>query len=105
MRHTLKYAGEVVVILMGAGKTPVGEALAAALGWRVAEHDEPRALHAIVAGVLGRREHVVITTRTLSETEQANVRGDLHGVRFVDLSEQRGSPGEIAGALRGDFGF
>lgn len=85
--------------------TAVGEALAAELGWRTAASDDAHALQEIVAGVLGRRQHLVITTRPLSAEEHAIVRGDLHGVRFVDLLDQRGTASETVVAIRRDFGL
>ena len=101
----LKYAGEVVVILMGAGKMTVGEGLAAAIEWPIVSCDEPRALRAIVERALGRREHRVIASTPLSAADQAMVRGTLHRVRFVDLTDQHGAVADIVGAIRRDFGI
>ena len=95
----------MVVILTGAGKMTIGEALAAELGWRIESCDEPYALHTIVAHALGRREHRVIASRALSPDAAAIVRRDLHHVRFVDLSDHRGSTADIVGAIRREFGF
>lgn len=94
-----------MVILTGAGKMTIGEALAAELGWRIESCDEPYALHTMVAHVLGRREHRVIASRALSAEAAALVRGDLHGVRLVDLSDHRGSTADSVGAIRRDFGL
>jgi hypothetical protein len=94
----------VVVILMGAGKMTVGEALAAAVGWPIVSCDDARALRAIVERALERREHRVIASTPIGDSDQAVVRGDLHGVRFVDLSEQRGSTGDIVREIRRRFG-
>ena len=90
---------------MGAAKTTVGEALAAALGWHIASGDDPHALHTVVAQVLGRREHRVVASGALSAGDQTIVRGDLLGVRFVDLADQHGSTADIVGAIRHEFGL
>lgn len=95
----------MVVILTGAGKMTIGEALAAELGWRIESCDEPHALHTIVAHVLGRREHRVIASPALSADAAAMVRGGLHHVRIVDLSGYRGSTADIVGAIRREFGI
>lgn len=93
------------MILTGAGTMTIGEALAAELGWRIETCDDPHALHAIVAHVLGRREHRVIASRPLRADAAAIVRGGLHRVRVVDLSQYRGSTADIVGAIRREYGF
>jgi hypothetical protein len=97
----------VVVILMAVGSeaTAVGRALAGSLQWPLIDAHGPRALHAIVAAVLGRREHAIVTSPPLTIDDEAIVRGELHGVRFVDLTDRRGSADEIVGAIRDEFGL
>jgi hypothetical protein len=118
MRHTrladecrdriLKYAASVVVILMGAndtGAAAAARALSASLGWPHTRGGDLRALHAAIAHVLGRREHLIIAAGALTAEEQHTVRGDLLGVRFVDLTEPRGNTEEIVRSIRREFGF
>jgi hypothetical protein len=98
----------VVVVLMGAagdGAAVIAHMLGADVGWPVAEWPAPGAIRAMVARTLGRREHLIIASSPLSPDDQQSVRGDLHGVRFVDLSVRRDSPAEIVAALRRDFGL
>jgi gluconokinase len=102
----------MVIIVMGvtgAGKTTVGTALAAELGWRFVEGDQLHppanvakmragialadadrapwlaAVHAIVTRAIDRREHVVVACSALKERYRESLRGSLHGVRFVLL--------------------
>jgi gluconokinase len=102
----------VVVILMGAagsGKTVVGRALAAELGWGVADADDFHspanvermrrgvgltdaergpwlaALHAAIARAADRREHLAVACSALKERYRQTLRGDVRGVRFVHL--------------------
>jgi hypothetical protein len=89
----------------GGERSAIGRALAGALGWRVAEARDQHALHATAAAVLGRREHLVVTTPPLTTDEQAIVRGDLHDVRFVDLTSQSGDPDTSVRAIRDEFGL
>jgi hypothetical protein len=98
----------VVVILMGvagAGTTTIGAALAQDLGWLHVAAADPHELHVIVARTLGRREHLVVTSRWLAASEQEAVRGELHGVRFVDLAQQSRSDTDIVHAIRYEFGL
>jgi gluconokinase len=102
----------VVVIVMGAagaGKTTVGQALAAALGWCFVEGDDYHsveavakmrggqpltdtdrrpwlaALHAVIDAAIARREAAVVTCSALHERYREVLRGTLRGVRFVYL--------------------
>jgi gluconokinase len=102
----------MVIIVMGvtgAGKTTVGTALAAALGWRFVEGDQLHppanvakmhagtplsdadrapwlaAVHAIVAHAIDRREHLVVACSALKERYRVALRGELWNVRFVLL--------------------
>jgi hypothetical protein len=98
----------VVVILMGAagdGAAVIAHSLAVEIGWPVAEWPEPGALGAMVARTLGRREHLVITSAPLTSRDQQVVRGDLHGVRFVNLADHHGAPADIVRTIRRDFGL
>jgi hypothetical protein len=98
----------VVVILMGvagAGTTTIGRALAQDLGWRHVAAADPHALHVIVVRTLGRREHLVVTSRPLTASEQEVVRRDLHGVRFVDLAQQPRADADNVRAIRREFGL
>ncbi len=93
----------------GAGKTTVGQALAAAVRWRFVEGDEYHsvdavakmrggqalsdadrrpwlaALHAVVAAAVARRGPLVLTCSALHERYREVLRGTLRGVRFVFL--------------------
>jgi hypothetical protein len=98
----------VVVILMGAAGSrtaTIGRALAETLGWPLLDAQAPEALHRAVARTLGRREHLVVASVPLSPADQDIVRGDLRGVRFVDLTDQHDDPDEIVGAIQREFGF
>jgi carbohydrate kinase (thermoresistant glucokinase family) len=102
----------VVVVLIGAagaGKTTVGTALAAALGWRFVDGDDYHAsssiakmrsgvplsdgdrgpwlasLHRVIAAALDRREHLVVACSALRDRYRRTLEGDLHPVRFVYL--------------------
>jgi hypothetical protein len=79
----------VVVILIGeAGSSrTIGQALAAALGWRF--EASAADLRGTVARAAGRREPLVTAAPGLSAAEQDFVRGELREVRFVRLG--RGS--------------
>jgi hypothetical protein len=98
----------VVIILMGAddtGAAAAARALAADLGWPRTTGGDPYAVHAAIAHVLGRREHLVVASDPLTADEQQTVRGDLHGVRFVDLTEPPEDTDEIVRSVRREFGL
>jgi hypothetical protein len=98
----------VVVILMGVagdGAAIIAHTLAAEIGWPVAEWPAPGALPGIVSRTLGRREHLLVTSAPLSPSDQDSVRGDLRGVRFVDLTDRREDPDEIVRTIRLEFGL
>jgi gluconokinase len=102
----------MVIIVMGvtgAGKTTIGMALAAELGWRFVEGDQLHppanvakmhsgsslsdddrapwlaAVHAIAARAIDRRERLVVACSALKERYRETLRGNLHTVRFVLL--------------------
>jgi gluconate kinase len=103
----------MVIVFVGAGaggRIAMGRALASELGWpfldaeavHAATHPggppsgvAPRAgvdrtsrtaaLHAIIARVIGRREHLVVACAPLAPGERESLKGDLRTVRFVDL--------------------
>ena len=102
----------MVIIMMGvagAGKTTIGHALAAELGWTFVDADvlhsehslqklgsgvplneADRApwiarLHAVIERAIGRREHTIVACSALKERYRHALRGDLHPVRFVYL--------------------
>jgi len=108
----------VVVIVMGAagaGKSTVGGALAAALGFRFVEGDDYHSaaavekmragialtdadrrpwlamLHDIIATAAGRREPLVVACSALHQRYRDTLRGDLRGVRFVFLKADEGT--------------
>ena len=83
----------------------IAQTLAAEIGWPVAEWPAPGALPGIVARTLGRREHLLVTSAPLSAADQDTVRGDRHGVRFVDLADRGADPDEIVRAIRLEFGL
>jgi gluconokinase len=103
----------VVIILMGvagSGKTAVGRALAAVLGWRFEDADAYHqsssiakmrrgiplsdadrapwlaALHALVARSADRREPLVLACSALKEEYRQKLAGGLARVRFVHLT-------------------
>ena len=94
------------MLMSGAGISPpaIGPAVAAELDWPLVESDDPLALHAMAASVLGRRQHLLAVTPPLTQLDQQTIRGDLLGVRFLDLSNGPASPGEIVAAMRREFG-
>lgn len=93
----------------GAGKTTVGRALAATLGWRFVDADDLHpsgnvakmragipltdadrmpwlgAIDALVFRAIDRREHLVIACSALKERYRDDLRKGRHGVRFVHL--------------------
>ena len=102
----------MVIVLAGAagaGKTTVGRALAAALGWRFADADAYHApadvakmrtgialtdadraawlttLHGLIATAIDRRESLVLACSALKQRYRDILRGNLRGVRFVYL--------------------
>jgi gluconokinase len=102
----------VVVILMGvagSGKTLIGRALAAELGWRFVDADDLQpssnvermragiplddrdrapwldALHAAIARAIDRRESLVLACSALKEHYRRTLRGGLRQIRFVHL--------------------
>lgn len=105
-----------MIILMGpagAGKTTVGKALAADLGWLFVDGDDYhspanvarmasgaglsdverdswlRDLHAIIARAMDRRDHLVLACSALKARYRDVLRGDLRPVRFVYLKAAR----------------
>ena len=97
----------MVVILIGSNRSRaarIGRALADALGWPSVDADDPHALHTLVATVLGRRQHLVAAAAPLSTRDQESVRGHLHNVRFVDVTDTAQPPGEVVGWIRREFG-
>jgi gluconokinase len=98
-----------VIGAAGAGKTTLGQLLAAQLGWRFVEGDDyhsPAAvakmragtplndadrepwlarLHTVAATAIDRREHAVIACSALKQRYRDLLRGTLRGVRFVYL--------------------
>lgn len=89
----------------GARTATIGRSLADELGWPLVEEDDPHALHAVSAHVLGRREHAVIAAHALSARDRETVHGELRRVRFVDLSQHAGAPDTIVRAIRREFGI
>ena len=99
----------VVMGVAGAGKTTLGRALAAALGWRFVDGDDLHppanvrkmsagipleeadrvpwltAVHAAIARAIDRRDPTVVACSALEVRYRLALRGDLRGVRFVYL--------------------
>jgi len=93
----------------GAGKTTIGAALAAELGWPFVDGDDRHppgnvekmhagialtdvdrapwlaSLHATMARTLDRREHLVLACSALKRAYRESLRGNLRAVRFVYL--------------------
>ena len=105
--RVLTYAATVVVVLMGADfadAAAIGRTLAAALDWPFVAGDDPHVLHAIIATVLGRREHLLAATLSLTDGDRRTVRGELLGVRFLDLAEHSAVESEILATMCREFG-
>jgi gluconokinase len=106
----------MVIVMMGpagSGKSTVGRALAADLGWAFIEGDDHhsaehvqmmragrplsdadrapwlRELHEIIARVMSRREHAVMACSALKASYRDILRNDLRPVRFVYLRADR----------------
>jgi carbohydrate kinase (thermoresistant glucokinase family) len=102
----------VIIVLTGpsgAGKTTIGQALAAALGWPFIEGDEFHTpgnldkirrgvplidrdrgpwlerLHQAIGARVDRRESAVLACSALKQRYRATLRGSLRGIRFVAL--------------------
>jgi gluconokinase len=107
-----QYADPVVIVLMGvagSGKTTVGRALAAKLGWKFVDADDLHpagninkmragialtdadrapwlaAIHAVIALAIDRREHTVVACSALKAEYRDRMREGLRLVRFVYL--------------------
>lgn len=111
----------------GSGKTMIGRALAAELGWRFVDADdyhtrehvekmrrgEPlsdsdrapwlAALHGALARAIDRREHLVLACSALRERYRRTLRGGLRPVRFVHLTADEATLRRRLEARRGHF--
>jgi gluconokinase len=111
----------------GAGKTTIGHALSAALGWPFVDGDDLHppanvakmhagipltdadrapwldALHALIGRTLDRREHLVLACSALRRAYRETLRGDLRLVRFVYLKAGEPELGRRLSARRGHF--
>jgi gluconokinase len=120
----------MVIVVMGvssAGKTTVGTALAASLGWRFVEGDllHPvantekmragvpltesdrvpwlAAVHAVIERAVERRESIVIACSALKQRYRDMLRGDCRGVRFVYLRVLEGTAVARSATRTGHF--
>ncbi|HEY7292112.1 MAG TPA: gluconokinase [Vicinamibacterales bacterium] len=106
----------MVIILMGvagSGKTVLGRALAAELGWRFEDADSYHSaeniakmhrghplddadrapwlarLHALITRAIERREHMILACSALKQRYRETLRGGLPTVRFVFLTADK----------------
>lgn len=86
----------VVIVIgpTGAGKSTIGRALAADLGWVFVDGDDRRPellreLHGIIERVMARREHLVLACPALTASDRERLSGGLHPIRFVYLKSPR----------------
>jgi gluconokinase len=117
----------VVMGVTGAGKTTIGTALAAELGWRFVEGDQLHppanvakmhagiplsdadrapwlaAVHAIIAHAIDRREHLVVACSALKEHYREALRGDLRNVRFALMNVPEAVAAARAAERKGHF--
>ena len=87
-----------------AGAAVLGGSIAAALDWPFVEAEDPGALHALASIALGRRQHLLAATLPLTEAGRQTVRGELFGVRFVNLAEHPAGANELLATMRREFG-
>jgi gluconokinase len=117
----------IVIGPAGAGKTTVGAALAAELGWRFVDADDYHApdsiakmrggtplgeadragwlgrLRAIVEAAIDRREPLVLACSALKQRHREMLRRGLRGVRFVYLQAEADLLRRRLAARRGHF--
>jgi gluconokinase len=81
----------MVILLLGpagAGKSTVGRALSADLGWPFVDSDDYVEVHHAAARALERREHLVVACSGLTARDRQIARGGLR-VRIVYLKAPR----------------